>query len=230
MIDDIETAARAAGLTVNGGFHPERAAPASAPDGASDPLGHARTVLLLGPDEPDFWPLFRASPEAADGAPEPMDRWSARVVGALAEKLGAAPLFPFGGPPRAPFLAFALRSGRCWSSPVGMLVHDRAGLLVSFRGALAFSQRIALPPPPAASPCEACETRPCLSACPIGALTGAGYDVPACRDHLSRPEGAPCREAGCLVRRACPVSARFPRPAEQSAFHMASFREGLKDW
>ena len=27
------------------------------------------TLLLLGPDEPAFWPLFQASPEYPDGAP-----------------------------------------------------------------------------------------------------------------------------------------------------------------
>lgn len=222
MFDLIDSHARPLGLTILGGFHP----------GPQDGLPGAGTLLLLGPDEPQFWPLFTAAPEYADGAPDPMDRWSARVIGALAAALppalGAAPLFPFGGPPHPPFHRWALRSGRCFDAPIGMLVHDHAGLMVSFRGALAFPGRIALPGAPAsASPCTACAARPCASACPAGAWSTPGFDPAACRAHLAAPEGAPCRDAGCLARRACPVSARFPRLPAQSAFHMQAFRKGL---
>jgi hypothetical protein len=93
--------------------------------------------------------------------------------------------------------------------------------MVSFRGALALKQALDLPPPPPC-PCEGCPA-PCLTACPPRALTGAGYDVPACHAFLDRPEGADCMAAGCAVRRACPVSARHARMPEQSAYHMRQF-------
>jgi epoxyqueuosine reductase QueG len=105
---------------------------------------------------------------------------------------------------------------------VGLLVHAEAGLWVSLRGALALRQNLAVPGP-LARPCEACAAKPCLSACPVGALGPAGYDVPACRGFLDSPAGADCMAAGCAVRRACPVSARYPRAPEQSAFHMRAF-------
>ncbi len=180
------------------------------------------TILLLGPDEPAFWPVFSAAPEYADGQPDPMDRWSRRVIGALARAWGGVALFPSDGPPYPPFLAWALDSGRAWASPVGMLVHDETGLFLSFRGAV----RLPRPAPrlvPAAPPCTTC-TAPCTTACPVGALGAAtGYDVARCKAHLASPQGTPCREGGCLARRACPVSARFGRVAAQSAFHMAAF-------
>jgi hypothetical protein len=66
----------------------------------------------------------------------------------MACDLGAKALFPFTGPPWHPFIAWARRSGRAWESPVGFLVHDRAGLMVSYRGALALSHRIDLPATP----------------------------------------------------------------------------------
>ena len=47
-----------------------------------------RAVALLSPDEPRFWDIFTASPESADGAPDPVDRWSRRVVGGIACALG----------------------------------------------------------------------------------------------------------------------------------------------
>ena len=101
-------------------------------------------------------------------------------------------------------------------------VHDEAGTMVSFRGALGFDKRIELPPLPA-NPCDICDDKPCLKACPVGALTGAGYDVPACHAYLDQPEGQECLDAGCQVRLACPISQSYGRAKEQSAFHMGYF-------
>ncbi len=199
----------AAHLQILGAFHPERA----------EDLGE--TLVLLGPLEPAFWGQFKASPEYGDGQADPMDRWSTRVIGALAQELNAAAHFPFGPPPYAPFIRWAVRSGRAWPSPAGLLVHDRAGLMVSYRGALALPWRLEVPPT-GPSPCAACETKPCLTACPVSALSPTeGYDVVDCHAWLEAETD--CMEGGCLARRACPVSQGFPRLAEQSAFHMAAF-------
>lgn len=180
------------------------------------------TLLLLGPAR-DFWEVFSASPEAGDGAPDPIDRWSERVISGLARRFGGQALFPFGGPPHRPFLSWALATGRAWVSPVGMLVHDETGLMVSFRGALALPGRLALPAP-GRMPCEGC-ARPCLDACPVGALGAEGYDTAACHGFLDTPAGADCMSAGCRVRRACPASAGAGRLAAQSAHHMAHFHK-----
>ena len=149
-------------LSVMGGLHE---------DGA--------TVILLGPGT-GFWPQFQTSPEMQDGTPDPVDRWSVRVLTQMAADLGAAPVFPFGGPPYQPFLRWAMDSGRAWQSPAGMLVHDEAGLMVSYRGALRWDGHIALPAPPAATPCATCAGHPCMTACPVDALSAEhGYNVDA---------------------------------------------------
>lgn len=202
----IERAALAEGLTPMGALHDE-----------------GGTVILFGAG-PGFWEVVRASPEAADGAPDPVDRWSARVIGALARRFGARARFPFGGPPHEPFLAWAEASGRAFKSPVGMLVHDRVGLMISYRGALQLAERLYLPAPHGGSPCADCTGRPCLTACPVGALGGgAPYDVPACHGFLDTAAGAECMTRGCAVRRACPVSAGAGRGDAQSAHHMEYF-------
>jgi hypothetical protein len=212
-LDDIAEAAARERLGVFGAFHP-------GPDDET-PAGTG-TLVLLGPLEPGFWVHVTAAPEFADGAPDPLDRWSARVIGALAGALGGRALFPFGGPPYRPFVRWALASGRAWRSPVTLLVHDTAGLMVSYRGAIALAARLDLPPP-AASPCGTCAGQPCRSACPVGALTQDGYDVAACHAFLDTPEGADCRTQGCAARRACPVSHGYGRLPEQSAYHMRLF-------
>ena len=117
---------------------------------------------------------------------------------------------------------WAIRSGRAWHSRVGMLVHDQMGLMVSYRGALIFDEQMAYPPPDGESPCASCADQPCLSACPVGALSEAGYDTDRCSAHLRKDEGADCLN-GCLVRRVCPYSAGAKREEPQSRLHMQAF-------
>lgn len=199
----LDAEARPLGLALRGALH----------DGET-------TICLFGPDEPAFWPIFAAAPEYSDGLPDPMDRWSKRVLGGLAQGWGAAAIFP-SDRPFAPFLTWAVDSGRAWPSPVQLLVHDEAGLFISYRGALRLPGRLPLPEP-RHSPCPACAA-PCLTACPVGAMTPDGYDVPRCKSHITSPEGQDCLTEGCRVRRACPVSQTFGRLHAQSAFHMAAF-------
>lgn len=210
-LTDIEAAARAQGLTVAG-----LVGTGSAPL----PKG-VDSLVLLSPDEPAFWPHFTQSPEFRDGQPDPMDRWSLRVIRALGDALGAEALFPFGTVPPHPFYTWALASGLVWSSPVQFLVGARSGLWASFRGALGFAGALS-PLPPHDKPCEAC-AKPCTTACPVGALTPAGYDVATCHAYLDSDAGQDCMTRGCAVRRACPISLAFGRDPAQSAFHMRHF-------
>lgn len=179
------------------------------------------TLALLGPAEPGFWRHIRQSPEFRDGKADPMDRWSLRVISALAREMGGTALFPFGTPVR-PFFSWALRSGRAWQSPVALLVHDTAGLMVSYHGAVLLPGACPKQPEPP-SPCAGCATQPCRSACPAGALTGAGYDLDTCHAYLDTGPGAVCMSQGCEVRRACPISKNYGRSEEQSAYHMSRF-------
>ena len=212
----LQTEAAARSLTLLGGFHPT--------DEDDVPRG-CKTLILLGPDEPAFWPAFTRSDEFRDTTPDPMDRWSTRVISEWADSLEATPLFPFGGAPFLPFFTWATRTGRIHASPINFLVHDTAGLFVSFRGALALPFELDLPKAPP-KPCDSCADQPCRTACPVSALTPDGYDVPTCKAYLGTPAGTGCIEQGCAVRRICPVSARFGRAPEQSAFHMRNFTGG----
>ena len=209
----LQSKAIAHSLTILGGFHPTKA------DNAPE---DAKTILMLGPDEPAFWPAFIQSPEYADGMPDAMDRWSARVIGDWATEIGAQALFPFGGPPYQPFFSWAVKTGRVHASPIRLLVHDHAGLMVSFRGALALPARLELPTAPP-NPCRTCVDQPCQTACPVDAFDGDGYDVPACKTHILGTDSNACLSTGCAARRACPISEKLGRVPAQSEFHMKSF-------
>lgn len=204
MIDALDTAAENAGLMIAGTLEE-----------------NGQTLVLLAA-APGFWDILQSAPEAVQ--PDPVDRYSTRIVSALADRHGATALFPFGGPPYQPFIRWAAASGRAWPSPTGMLVHDRAGLMISYRGALAFPDVLPAPAPAGHKPCDTCPDQPCATACPVGALSGhAAYDVPACHAYLENPTGRDCMDNGCAARRACPVSAAFGRDPAQSAHHMRAF-------
>ena len=215
--EDIRTAAEGERLEILGGFN-------SAID--DDLPAGAKSILLLGPREPGFWAHVKRQPEFVDGGANPLDRWSLRVIGGLAGSLLGTALFPFGGPPYNPFFDWALRTGRCWQSPVKLLVHDRCGLFVSFRGALAFRRRLDIPPPPARSPCTICIGQPCMRACPVDALDQDGFDAQACRDYIGDTIGRDCLNKGCNVRRVCPAGQDYTRSEAQSRFHQIAFLNG----
>ncbi len=210
---EIEDLAAAHRLAVFGGFH-------LAPE---DGLPGFGTLLMFGPAEPGFWAHMTAQPEWRDGLPDPIDRWSKRILGGIARTSGGRAIHPSDGPPYPPFFRWALRTGRAWSSPVTLLVHDQAGLMLSYRGAVAVPGRVDLPMPPGTSPCKTCADQPCRTACPAGALTAGGYDLATCHDYLDSGPGSACLSSGCAVRRACPISRAYGRLAEQSEYHMRQF-------
>ncbi|AXI45177.1 ferredoxin [Sulfitobacter sp. SK012] len=186
------------------------------------PTSPEQTIVLIGADH-SMWPVFTLSPEYTDTARNPLDRWSKRIIGALATTLKAEAVYPSDGPPYAPFISWALASGQFFQSPTGMMVHVKAGLMISIRAALILDQAID-PDKPAANPCDSCATKPCVTACPVDALSNQHfYDVATCKAYLRSTAGADCMNHGCKTRTACPVSQSFNRNPAQSAFHMRAF-------
>ena len=182
-------------------------------------------ALLIGNAGPDMWRIFTQE-QGEDGEPDPLNRWTRRRLDRIAEQAGASVIYPFDGPPWPPFGQWALRTGRYFESPLGLKIHPHFGLWQAFRGVLVLPADW----PVAAltmgegsrSPCDSCHVKPCLTTCPAGAFSPSGYDVPACRDHLSTA-GTNCLSRGCMARHACPVGQDAAYASEQASFHMQAF-------
>jgi hypothetical protein len=217
---EVEAALRTRGLEPRGAFHPDAA-------DTVPPLASGRragTLVLAGSVGASASALFAR--ERRD-EPEPLDRWSARVLATVAERFDAIVLLPNDGPPYPPFQRWAARAGPVHRSPLGLLIHPDFGLWHAYRGALVFAQCFALPPRDARpSPCDSCSDRPCLAACPVCAFSTAGYDDAACAAHLESGTGDACFASACLARAACPVGREHRYPSEQARFHMSAFLRG----
>ena len=80
-----------------------------------------------------------------DGEPDPLNRWTRRVIEPIAESFGARAAYPF-GEPGWPFQRWALRAETLYASPLGILIHPEYGLWHAWRAALLFDERLPLPP------------------------------------------------------------------------------------
>jgi ferredoxin len=182
----------------------------------------AATVLMIGSVGSAFWDRVRAAPESA--GPDPIDRWTARVLAGM----GDAVLFPFGGPPHHPFQRWARRADPELSvSPLGILIHPDYGLWNALRAALLFREPLELPSAsPRPSPCASCAAKPCLTACPVDAFSERGYAVTTCRSYLATLSGQPCMIQGCQARLACPIGRAYAYRGSQAQHHMRAFARG----
>ena len=220
ILDSIAAALRESGLILRGGF-PFLPWETASPGRSGNP---ARSLLLVGQGGPTPWPHFRRWRETQpDDLADPLDTWSREVIGAVADRFGARAVSP-SDRPYLPFQQWAMRAEGLRPSPLGILMHPEYGLWHAYRGALLFDLEIIIQPPETVIHlCDLCDGKPCLKACPVDAYSQFGFAHQACLAHVRGPEGPSCRSTGCLDRNACPYGATYRYPADEQAFHMASF-------
>lgn len=184
----------------------------------------ARAAIVVGSGGPAFFERFLEAPEAADALANPLDRFTARLVGELTAAaltpagVGHAVHFPFAGrAPLIPFQRLGRAAGLGGPSPLGLQVHPVYGPWWAYRALIAVDRDLA-PLPPPGDACEGCPA-PCVAACPAGAVARAGFAVPAC--HARRLSAEPCR-LSCAARIACIRGPAHRYTDRQLAFHMAA--------
>jgi len=181
-------------------------------------------VILIGNAGPEMFRRFMRERTPRDS----MDEWTRATVDPLAADLDAKAVYPF-DTPALPFLTWARTANAGHVSPLGLNIHPSYGLWHAYRAALLFPAAFDMPRPSAgAHPCQACDDKPCLSACPVNAFDGATYDVAACGRHILSTTGGNCMTGGCRSRLACPVGKGYAYAPAQLQFHMRAFAEARK--
>lgn len=183
-----------------------------------------RTIALIGHAGASIWPHFLAWRKMQqEDLADPLDAWSKAVITPIAEQFGGKSVFP-SDRPYLPFQQWAMQATGMRPSPLGILIHPVYGLWHAYRGAIIFEAETLIQEPQNLShPCDLCVGKPCLSACPVNAFSGEGYDVAACRKHLVSGAAESCMGGGCLARRACPVGQEYTYGDDQMQFHMRAF-------
>ena len=191
-----------------------------------------KPAIMIGNSGGEMWEVLRLSPEFSDGLPNPMNRWTEREITALAHDIGVHAIFPF-DEPYWPFQRLARIATGIQPSPLGLLVHPRFGLWQALRSVLIFESDAEIVNQFNAlegelnnliHPCDSCEDKPCLTACPVGAFTGEELKVDLCFGHLDSGADPKCMTLGCRARDACPVGVEHRYDNAQVQFHMRSYR------
>lgn len=193
----------------------------------------AVAAVVVGDGGGDFFARFRAAPEASDGAPDPIDRYTARVVRALIAEVagGLTARFPFDPPPPGPagpllpLQRIGMAAGLPAGGPLGLQIHPRFGPWWAYR-ALILCDRPLPEAPPLLSSCSGCPA-PCVPACPGGAVAPDGFAVGRCGAH--RLVHAPCADT-CGARRACVIGREHAYDDAQLGFFMAASLRTLRAW
>jgi len=203
------------GLSVRGGVCFDEAGPVV----GGRPL---KSLILIGHIGSPPWPNFQRFRRSYGGS-DPLDAWSKHVIEPIAKAFSGVALYPF-EKPWWPFQQWIKRSEGLKPSPLGILIHPEFGLWHGYRAALGFDVPIRMPAPVSLPhACDACVDRPCIAACPAGALTSGRFDIGPCRDHLAgETEPGGCMALGCASRNACPVGKDYRYDEAQLRFHMAT--------
>ena len=165
------------------------------------------------------------SPEAADGAPNPLDRYTKRVADAAAAAALApfaaahAVYFPFdGAEPLIPFQRLGRAAGLGGPGPLGLQIHPVFGPWWAYRALVVVDREL---PPRAADRRRLRRLRRAVRGrlSRRSAVARAGFAVAAC--HARRLIAEPCR-LSCAARIACVRGPEHRYTDAQLAFHMAA--------
>ena len=182
-----------------------------------------RTLLMVGNLGGAYWKHFMR--EKKDHVEHPLDDWTKTKLSILGEKFSCTLVYPFEGPPYYPFVTWAKRAEVLEQSPIGILIHPEYGLWHSYRAALLWDSVLDIPPKPSHThPCNTCTEKPCLTTCPISAVSEKnGLDFKACKNYLRTEAAFACYQQCCQARRSCIIGPQHGYGEEHSMYHTRRF-------
>jgi len=187
---------------------------------ACDDLTAYRQLLVLGHGGSAFWRAVSAS-VVSDKMSAPIDTFTiAQVEKFFAEHapdMSFQIVYP--GPALVPLQRLGALLGWHNDTPFKVGVNQAWGSWFAYRALLLVDSELT-PSMPLTypSPCDACERKPCVRACPVKAVSEtAEFDLDRCMHFRNRAD-SPCGQR-CLSRLACPVGSEHRYSDAQLSYH-----------
>lgn len=182
------------------------------------PLQDYRSLVLIGHGSRRLW---QALTEFGMQTADPVDHFSLvmtrRFIDEFLDSPSVLMLYPIGY--TISLQQLGALAGWHHPSPLGLGINEAYGVWFAYRAA--FLTTLALPAiknPISISPCDTCQDKPCVSACPAQAVQGVGqFKVTACIDFRLQEQSI-CQDR-CLSRLACPVAPEHRYEPEQLHYH-----------
>ncbi|MBW7903555.1 MAG: hypothetical protein H3C26_18960 [Rhodocyclaceae bacterium] len=168
-----------------------------------DPDRRYRRLLLVGHGGRRLWERVQAAGLASE---HPIDDFTRAAVAAwfAAQLPGCAWTLVYPGDAPVGLQALGRLAGWHHESPFRVGVNADWGSWFAYRAvALVDADLPATPLQAGASPCLSCDDRPCIAACPAGALSAREFSLQKCIAYRRRPDSR-CRVT-CVARTSCPV-------------------------
>ena len=186
-------------------------------------------LVLLGMGGSALWDWM--NPRDLSDA-DPFDAVSRRTALEVAARFweDPAPRLLYPGDALIPLQQLGRWVGWSTPSPLGLDISPVFGPWFAFRAA--FLTTAALPftkPRTVVSPCDTCEDRPCIRACPVGAITKEdAFNRQVCiGQRLDDQKGCGIQ---CQSRLACPVGVEWRYPPAQLRYHGEHSLRSLMAW
>ena len=109
------------------------------------------------------------------------------------------------------------RLGWQGDSKMSIGIHPEFGTWFAYRMVIAANTTFEQTTKAIEQPCDTCPTKPCVAACPAGAVRETGFDLEVCMEERTR-SGSNCAYQ-CLARLACPVGAEHQYQKSQINYH-----------
>ncbi len=186
-----------------------------------------RRLVLLGQAGTSLWERmdevgYDSDDRCDDYSRSSVDEWFA------AEHPDATNTTVYPGDALVPLGRLAELAGWGRPSPLGLTIHPAYGPWIAHRIALLTDLELPVASGPHGDhPCDSCIETPCVSACPVGAVSTAGpFDIDACATHRAGHDSACAYE--CLARNACPVGSDHRYGPVQMRHHYGSGLESIR--
>ena len=191
------------------------------------PLDSFSHLMMTGHGGKLFWEKLQEKGMSAD---DPVDQLSIQLTQQFIDHYLGHPacllLYPL-----TQFMVPLTQLGELanWShpAPIGQGINPEYGVWFAYRTAFLVNGRFpTVTNQPTTSPCHSCTEKPCITACPSGAVTQTNFDIFTCTDFRVEPE-SPCADR-CLARMTCPVAPEHQYTLPQIQYHYTQSLDTIK--